>query len=322
MEIREKHLNDGICFIEFKLTEKFSITFSNLGGSIVEIKFADKFNTLEPITLMPAYPLSWISHRTFAGSIIGPLAGRYDPKDTILEKNRGALHFHGGTNGYDRQLWQYNIVQTEDQATIIFSLLDQENDLSTQVTYTLTAHCCLSMEIVGETSCEALFNPTNHLYFNLNGDPFQTVENHTLYLNAAAYFQENEQKLLTTQTPILAGSQLDFSAVVGKTLHGLKEFGGLDTTFLFGDKQEGCIIQPENGRGVHISTTLPAVVIFTFNSEQPLFNKDGRSFPNYAGITFETQYPANNLSQCRITKEQPYYSKTDFTFFLTYDKAK
>jgi aldose 1-epimerase len=322
MEILEKHLNDGVYLIELKLTEKFSITFSNLGGSIVEIKFADKFDKIEPITLMPTYPLSWISQRTFAGAIIGPLAGRYDPKDTTLERNRGTLHFHGGTNGYDRQIWQYHITQAENQATIIFSLSDHVNDLFTQVSYTLDTHNCLSMEITGETSCSALFNPTNHLYFNLNGDPFQTIENHTLYLNAATYFQENEQKLLTSHTPILAGSHLDFSAVDGKALHELKEFGGLDTTFLFGDKQEGCIVQPENGRSVHISTTLPAVVIFTFNSEQPLFNKNGRSFPNYAGITFETQYPANNLNQCLITKEQPYYSKTDFTFFLTDDKAK
>ncbi|MTD39267.1 hypothetical protein GIX45_11645 [Erwinia sp. CPCC 100877] len=86
IKISEKHLFKGIYFIEFQLTEKFSITFSNLGGSIFEIKFADKFNHTEPITLAPADPLSWISQRTFAGSIIGPLAGRYDPKDTTLEK--------------------------------------------------------------------------------------------------------------------------------------------------------------------------------------------------------------------------------------------
>ncbi|MTD39266.1 hypothetical protein GIX45_11640 [Erwinia sp. CPCC 100877] len=189
--------------------------------------------------------------------------------------------------------------------------------MSTQVTYTLNAHYCLSMEIVGKTDSEAFFNPTNHLYFNLNGDPFQTIENHALYLNAAAYFQENDQKLLTTNHPIPPASWLDYSSIKGTTLRTLAEFGGLDTTFLFANKREGSIIQPENGRGVHISTTLPATVIFTFNSKQPLFNKDGQSFPKYAGITFETQHPANDLNYCRITKKQPYHSKTCFTFFLT-----
>ncbi|MGC6768189.1 hypothetical protein [Enterococcus sp. LJL51] len=314
IQISKVKVTEDVHFISFSIEDEFSVTFSNLGSAIYGIKFSDKNKNYENVTLIPDNPLEWIKERTYSGAVVAPLAGRYHPRHTSLEQNRAPLHFHGGTAGYDKQLWRYTIQQTEDTAQLIFSFSDRKNQLEAEVCYSLTLSKQLTMEITARTERTAFFNPTNHIYFNLNGNLFDSVESHSLYLDSTAYYLENEQKLISGLSSIPTNSQWDFTQPTGKSLSNLAAYGGLDTTFKLGEKKEGLIRHKKNGRAVRIKTTLPAAVIFTFNQEQPAFSIDGRCYPRYAGITFETQLPANDLEAALITIDKPYYAKTSYTF--------
>jgi aldose 1-epimerase len=310
IEIHEETVTESISLISFTIPFKLAVTFSNIGASIFRIKFSDRDNNYENVTLTPESVNTWIENRTFSGAVIAPLAGRYEVHESTLEQNRPPVHFHGGTNGYDKKIWTYELTSTETEAQVLFSLHDEEHDLSVQVIYRLTLQNQLTMEIKGTTTQETFFNPTNHLYFNLNGNPLESIENHRLFLDSDTYYKENADKLIVSSTKITPNSCLDFSSPKGKLLSDLSHFGGLDTTFKFKKKREGLIAHPLNGRAIHIATTLPAVVIFTFNQAQPLF----APAPAYAGITFETQLPANDLQAVLLTKEAPYYAKTVYSF--------
>ncbi|WP_086350761.1 hypothetical protein [Candidatus Enterococcus clewellii] len=310
INILEENVSNDVNFIHFTIESELEITFSTIGASIFRIKFSDRYNFLENVTLTPDSMMKWLENRTYSGAIVAPLAGRYAVHDTLLEQNRPPLHFHGGTDGYDKRIWTYKLTIAEKEAQICFSLYDEQTKTHIHVRYLVNEQKQLSMEISAQTEQEIFFNPTNHLYFNLNGDRQKTIENHKLYLASDTYYVENSEKLIVSPVEIAPNSTLDFSLSNGKLLNELSEFGGLDTTFQFNDKKEGLLWQPDNGRAIHITTTLPAVVIFTFNQEQPLF----APAPKYAGITFETQYPANNLPLVALTKESPYYEKTVYSF--------
>ncbi|MGM0125533.1 aldose 1-epimerase [Enterococcus sp. AZ194] len=304
--------NNGINCTILAFTKDLEIEFCNLGASIKNIIFSNKFNKPESITMFPENFDSWINNRTFAGSIVGPLAGRYSPNGYALEENRPPVHFHGGTDGIDKQLWEQEVSYTEEKQQISFWY--SEGSLQIQVVYTLWKRNKLTMEIFGTSTLSTFFNPTNHVYFNLNGENQLPVTNHELYINSQKIYLENTDRLIRSIKLLDEEDFLNFSKP--KSLINLEEYGGLDTTFQFDDKQVGSLYSPESGRKISISTTLPAAVIFTFNAPQPAFTRNNQLLPAFSGITFETQYPANHLELVELSKKRPYSSKTTYTFSI------
>lgn len=307
---------ENIDFITFNIHDKLEITFANIGASIFEIKFSDCAGNLENIVLTPNSRQYWIENRTFSGSIIGPLAGRYEISDTSLEVNRPPYHFHGGNAGYDKKIWDFEINELPYETQLIFTLNDFENHLKVKVIYSINQHLQLKMAISAIATKKTHFNPTNHIYFNLSGNNQDTVESHTLYLSSNQYFVENTEKVIIGSSKITKDDILDFSDLDGKSLKNLSTFDGLDTTFSLDKKKVGIISHPQSGRAVKINTTLPAAVVFTLNQPQIHFENK----PKYSGITFETQYPANNLEKVMLKAGEEYFSETTYSFLNLKDK--
>lgn len=312
MKVQTTILKDAIKSTILSINPDLSIEFCNLGASVTKIFFSNKFKNIENITLMPEKMTDWLSQRTFAGSIVGPLAGRYETTGTNLEQNRPPLHFHGGSLGMDQWIWKQKIILLSDKIQLTFS--KKMESLDVKVVYTLTKQNQLILEIFAQTQTQTFFNPTNHLYFNLNGNTSKPVTNHQLSVSSDEVCLESKQQVINSQKKLAANDFLNFSNE--KSLALLENYGGLDTTFLFGSTHLGTLFNPENGRKITITSTLPAAVIFTFNKPQPAFTKGQTLLPAFSGITFETQFPANQLDRVRLSPERPYYSKTTYQFTI------
>lgn len=305
-------ITDGLNLTKLSFNSSLTIEFCNLGAAITGIFFSNKFNIVENIVLMPETLERWLSERSFSGAIIGPLAGRYEIGSTDLEQNRPPLHVHGGSFGMDKWLWEQDVQTFSDRIVLTFS--KKTADLEAKVVYTLTHDNRLIMEISGCSQQDTFFNPTNHVYFNLNGDTSAPITNHQLFINSDTICLENSQKLIIGEQKLPETGLLNFSKK--KALDEIPTFGGLDTTFLFKHEHLGSIEQPLNGRKVTVSSTLPAAVIFTFNAPQPAFTKNELPVPAFSGITFETQFPANQLDRVKLTPQKPYYARTTYQFSI------
>lgn len=308
--IFEERLNNNINFTKISLDQQLELIFCNQGAAIYKILFSDKFNNFENILVTPAARQDWLQNRTFSGATIGPLAGRYETTDTKLEANRSPFHFHGGTKGWDTILWEQEIEQTDAAVSIIYRYITKEYSATIQYTVTSKATLTIDSIVIPKTNC--LINPTNHMYFNLNGDPFQPITNHLFQLSADAYYVENSAGLIQAEPPAMLTPTINFSTLT--PLNRLPELGGINTTFKLSQKQAGTLYQPENGRQIDFQTTLPAAVIYTFNASQPIFAEKDRAYPPFAAITFEAQYPANSLELVTFSPERPYYAQTSYTF--------
>lgn len=302
--------DNNIIFTKIIIRDELEITFSNLGASVYEIKFSDIEGNLENILITPPKKI-WLANRTFAGSIIGPLAGRYEVGKTTLEKNRPPIHFHGGTKGWDRIIWNQKITTSFDKFTILFNYETLNYDA--EVIYTVDKNAKLSMKINVWPKRKIYLNPTNHMYFNLNGSPFLDITNHYLQINAKSVFRE-KNGLIQSAFPEKVEPSLDLHR--SRTLSFLPKTKGINHTYQFTEKRSGILQHPTNGRQVFFETTLPSVVIYTFNVEQSDFKKNNVSYPIYSGITFETQHPANNLYLVSYDSQHPYYSMTTYSFLI------
>ncbi|MHC5247030.1 aldose epimerase family protein [Enterococcus sp. LJL90] len=312
-DIQYENYKDNVVFTKVNVNSTLQVTFANLGASVFEIKLSSKSNCLENILVTPPKSI-WLENRTYAGSIIGPLAGRYETGTTSLEQNRPPLHFHGGSSGWDTQIWQQTVEVTEKTATITFFY--EDSNYAAHIVYELDCYAKLTMKINVQCIKKMFINPTNHMYFNLNGTPHEPVSNHFFQLSSDGIYDEENGLILSSQTfPI--PTELNF--VSPSSLNRLKKINGINTTYHLGEERIGSISHPSNGRKITIRTSLPSVVIYTFNVQQPIFTDELKQFPLYSGITFECQYPANNLNLITFDQNNPYYSETSYEFFSQID---
>ena len=68
-------------------------------------------------------------------------------------------------------------------------------NLTVSVTYTLTEENEWQIEYQATTDEQTLFNPTNHVYFNLTGNPTIPIDAHELQINAQKFVPLDERVL-------------------------------------------------------------------------------------------------------------------------------
>ena len=112
----------------------------------------------------------------------GCIAGRYanriaggcftlDGVDYKLATNNGSNHLHGGLKGFDKVVWEVDVV--EDVLELHYVSKDMEEGypgtLDVTVSYTLTDDNQLKIDYEARTDKPTVLNLTNHTYFNLAG---------------------------------------------------------------------------------------------------------------------------------------------------------
>lgn len=313
-ELSYDYIDKSVVFTKISLKKVLEVTFSNLGASVFEILFSDNCNNMENILMAPQKD-TWLTDKTFAGSIVGPLAGRYEVGETGLEKNRPPIHFHGGSDGWDKVVWDQSITKNDDSVTVSFS--HSTSDYKASVIYVVDRNYNLTMEILVSPTATTYLNPTNHMYFNLNGSAFLPVTNHLFQLDSDSIFHE-KNGLIQSSDPVNVPEHFDFQIL--SNLSSLPTFHGINHTYKLNKDYSGILRHPTNGRQITFRTSLPSVVIYTFNVPQENFSLNNQLYPIYSGITFETQYPANNLELVRFGPTHPYHSKTTYSFSIIDEK--
>jgi aldose 1-epimerase len=114
----------------------------------------------------------------------------------------------------------------------------------------------LIVEFFGKTDRDTLYNPTDHLCFNLNGEGDSTILDHYLKINAD-YFTPIDDTLITTgEIKEVKGTPFDFREYkqIGKDLNTcdkqLKNAGGYDHNFCVngkGYREFASVYSPKTG---------------------------------------------------------------------------
>lgn len=329
--------------IEYTLTNSNGISLSAIpyGAIVTKIVTPDKNGEKANITLNVERLEDMVAHRPFYGATIGRVAGRItDGQYTVggqqvqLDVNEKGNQLHGGPAGLDTKLWKVKTKNEEDHASIIFSYksLAGENgypgNLEVEVEYRLTEKNEWKILYTAHTDATTLFNPTNHIYFNLTGDIKQTILNHRLQLSSSKYGILGDRNLPTGVLKDSSGTAFDFSesklvreAVLSDDPQ-IKSVSGLDHPFVLeqkGEAVQAVLSEEKSGRQVIMSTEENSVVIFTHNKEMDAFQIQGEPAKQYAGITLEAQTLPDAVNQSKfgnifLQPEQTYHSQTMYRF--------
>lgn len=247
---------------------------------------------------------------TYLGSTIGRVAGRITAGkfeidgtkyEVVTQPAQSNNTLHGGPDSFETKIWQSELKESEEDVQVIFTYLspDGENkfpgNLKVEVTYTLNNQNEWRIDYKAQTDKATLFNPTNHVYFNLTGNQEEEIHEHTMWLDSDRFAVINPDVTVTGEIREVKGTPFDFQdekkiAEIYETDYEQNTLvGGLDHPFLLNKNQsyQARIVSPDGKIKVEMATTEPAVVIFSgnFGPEEPGVKK----VKNFTGITLETQ---------------------------------
>ncbi|MFD1900119.1 aldose epimerase family protein [Enterococcus termitis] len=249
----------------------------------------------------------------YFGASIGRVAGRIkhgsfaiDDQNYQLPVDPKNYHvLHGGAESFETKIWQSEIVKTDEQVSIIFSYVSEDGEngfpgtLKADITYTLTNENEWLIDYQATTDLPTLYNPTNHVYFNLTGDVTKSIADHKLVVDADRFAVVADDTTATGELRKVEGTPFDFthSAALNQVLETTYEqnvlVNGLDHPFILNhtgfDRPQAVITAPNDDLSIEMYTDRPAVVIFTaqFGEDGPVVR--GEQLANHGGITLETQ---------------------------------
>lgn len=304
------------------LTNKngISITVIPYGASIVKWNVPDKGGNFSNIVLGFGQLDEYVKHRPYYGATIGRVAGRIangtfsiEDKSYQLSQNEGDNHLHGGFQGLDTKFWDFETKENENEDKITFSYIDSDGgpdgypgNLTVEVTYTLTDEDEWKIHYSASTDRDTIFNPTNHVYFNLHGDISRNIVDHKLFVNADTFAELGKDNNPTGQLLFVKDTPFDFrkSALVSQATESnhlqTQKVSGLDHPFVLNHKKESIdafIYDEQTGRKIEMTTNQPAVVIFLHNGKAEGYTMDSKPIEAYSGITLETQGLPDAINQ-------------------------
>lgn len=294
------------------------VCVTNLGGRIVSVMVPDRNGELKDVVLGFDNVKNYADYEN-SPSDFGASIGRYanrigqgkfilDGETIDLPKNNYGHCLHGGPTG-----WQYQVYTAEQtspsQLRLTIDSPDGDNNFPGNVTatvvYTLTEDNAIDIAYTATTDKPTVINMTNHSYFNLSGDPTQTILADEMWINSTSMTPVDSTFMTTGEiAAITPGTPFDFNNTkpIGQDIEADNEqlrFGlGYDHNWVLdtkGDISVPAVILTNKTTGIRliVYTDEPGIQVYTGNFlDGTIRGKHGITYNKRTGICLETQkYP-------------------------------
>lgn len=327
-----------------RITNRYgaSVTLSTLGAGIVTLKVPDKEGVIENVALSYDNPSDYMADGPCMGKIPGRYANRIaagrmtvDGKTCELPVNNGPNHLHGGPDGFQNRIWDYELLPNG----VRFSLVSPDGDagypaeLKVSAEYRWSDENELSLSLDAVSDAPTVVNLTNHAYWNLDGADSGDALHHLLKIKAEKWLPTDETLIPTGELAAVEGTPMDFrdEKPVGLNIHkdfdALKYGKGYDNCWVLDAWEPGKLIREavvlrsmKSGRTLTIDTDQPGVQIYSGNwLDGSPRNHNGIPYADYEGIAIEAQgFPDSpnrpEFPTQLVTPEHPYHREIRFRF--------
>jgi aldose 1-epimerase len=297
------------------------VRIMNHGGTIVSLETPDKNGKMADIVLGHDTAAEYVQTTPYFGAAVGRFANRIkggkfilDGEEYTLANNDNANSLHGGLRGFDKMIWNAEILPSGNAVRMTYVSADGEEgfpgQVTTVLTYTLTEANELKIDYAAETTKATPYNITNHSYFNLAGHDAGTISSQILEINADTFLPADETAIPYGQEAAVSGTPFDFRTphAIGERIDAdhkqLRFAGGYDHNFCLNKKRPGELSfaaraeDPESGRIMEVYTTEPGLQFYSGNFlDGTLKGKSGCWYIRRGGFCLETQHYPDSPNQ-------------------------
>jgi galactose mutarotase-like enzyme len=256
-----------------------------------------------------------VADRLASSDYLGGTIGRYANRiaggrfrvgdlDVQLATNDRGNCLHGGTDGFDRRVWDL-VDAGRNQAHL--RLVSPDGDMGFPGTVTADVHYrvdgdSVRVRLEATTDQPTLVNLTNHAYFNLDGEDAGTIDRHRLTLYADEYTPVDAGGVPTGRQEPVDGTPFDFRSptIIGQAVRRrtpqVELARGVDHNYVIrgrGLRTAAVLESPSTGTRLELSTDQPGLQVYTGNflaGSRP--STSGGLYRQGDGIALEPQlYP-------------------------------
>ncbi|XP_030052149.1 galactose mutarotase [Microcaecilia unicolor] len=287
---------------KFRLqSSSVTVEVLSLGCIVTALKTPDRAGRVADVVLGFDHLEDYLSKHPYFGAVIGRVANRIakgkftvEGKEYQLAINNGPNSIHGGIKGFDKMLWNAEVLPNG----VRFSRISPDGEegypgeLKVWVTYTLDKGE-LSINYRAQTDKTTPINLTNHSYFNLAGQASKDIYDHQVCIAAEAYLPVDDTMIPTGEIASVHDTLFDLRKPM-KLGKQMEKLGGYDHNFCLDFSKDQCycarVCHPDTGRVLEVSTTQPGLQFYTANFlDGSLKGKGGAVYPKHSAFCIETQ---------------------------------
>lgn len=293
----------------------------DFGATIVQLSVPDRDGNAADIVLgfddIESYANRDVN--PYFGAAIGRVGNRIckgkftvDGKEYSLALNNGENALHGGIKGFDQQIWECT---SSSDTKITFQYFSKDGEegypgnLTTTVTYELTAAKELCITYAATTDKATPVNLTNHSYFNLEGAASgATIEDHFMEAAYEFYTATDATQIPTGELTPVEGTPFDFREKqrVGDRMAQASDVG-YDHNYVVKRSHHGSMAfcckmsSPKTGRVMSVTTTEPGCQFYGAGwMDGTTKGKNGVIYPKHGGFCLETQGFPDAINQAKF----------------------
>lgn len=319
----------------YLLSDRIEVSVCNFGATILSIRVPDSNGNKVDVALNMTNVADMIEHGDYMGATIGRCgnrieAGRFtlNGETYQLAKNdHGFAHLHGGDEGFNKKVFKATV--EEDSVLMEYVSPDGEEgypgELKFGVRFTVKGSV-LTIDYYGESDKDTVFNPTNHTYFNLNGEDDGSVLDNVLQIRADSYLEVNKYLIPFKKSPV-NDTPFDFNEPkpigqdIEEDFEQLLIAGGYDHNYCLNDYNAATVYSPATGICMDVFTDCCGMQFYTGNF---LEGQTGKStYEANSGFCLETQYYPNAINSTDESVEKPilkkgdkFHSRTEYVFSI------
>ncbi len=301
--------------------DQLKVELLSYGATIKKIIFDGK-----DISLGYDTPEEFEKDTFYIGGTIGRYGnriqnGRFSLNGTEYQADqneKGITCLHGGFNGFNKQIWKSEILSDNSVAFSIESPDGQcgfPGNLSMKIVFTVENNA-LVLSYFAKCDEDTVFNPTNHVYFNLDGFNGKDCREMILTLPAAHYLPVDEYLIPTGEIATVSDTEFDFRNPRPITQD-------YDHCFVYALTKEfrnaGTLYSPSSKIKMDILTDMPGIQMYTCSAFEASTGKGGIPLHKHQGVALETQFFPDspnheNFPSTVLKKGKAFESKTVYAF--------